>query len=236
MMATYTPQSPRASSTMLLRPCIFGNKKIVKAGNEISPYLKDLLTVKSSKPHKKFIPVLYWQSYLKDLERTGTGQDVIERVRQDHEEWEANQGDTDTTSTQKVVSVPDDASAVVVNMTASKSGKVRVSIAAPMEVVYNKYFSKGVRPPIGEYLKALKKFGYPESVLMKVLDEHQRMEATSAELDTFIEAIFGKGGGKASKSKAKSNRDRLFTILKMKKPKAPKPEEDTVDDEDKDEA
>ena len=104
-----------------------------------------------------------------------------------------------------------------------------------MEGVYHKYFSKGVRPPIGEYLKALKKFGYPESVLMKVLDKHQRMEAKSAELDTFIEAIFGKGGGKASKPKAKSNRDRLFTMLKMKKPKPPKPE-DTNDEEDEDEA
>lgn len=235
-MATYTPQSPRASATMLMRPGIFGKKKTVKPSSEVPPYLKELLKVKSSKPQKKFEPVLYWQVYLKDLERTGTDSSVIDQLRRDHEEWEAKQSDTDTASTKEVVSVPDRVDAVVVNTTVSKSGKVKVSMGAPMEAVYTKYFSKGVRPPIGEYLKALKKFGYPESVLMKVLDTHQRVEAKSAEMDTFIEAIFGKGGGKASKPKAKSNRDRLFTMLKMKKPKAPKPEEDTADDDNEDEA
>ena len=222
-------------TTTLMRPGIFGKKKAVKAGSEIPPYLKDLLRVDSRVPTKKFRPVLYWQSYLKDLKRTGTSQDVIDQARQDHEAWEASRTTQTTSSSKESINVPSDPSAVVVNMTISKSGKVKVYTGAPMETVYAKYFSRGVRPPINEYLKALKKFGYPESALMNVLDKHQRKEAKSAEMDTFIEAIFGKGGGKASKPKAKSNRDRLFTILKMKRPKAPKTEEDTGDDKDEDE-
>lgn len=214
-MESYRPESPRLLTPVSFRPGIFGRKRCVKPTGEVPEYLKTLMNrVQTSKTPKRFRPVMYWESYLLDLERTGTSKDVVDRIRKDHEECESE----NPLSIQKeIVDIPSDPLSVVSKLSVSKSGKVKVYLEAPMEVLHTKYYSKGKRPPIDEQLKALKKFGYPESVLLRVLEKHQRREEKSADLDLFIERIFGKGGGKVSKPKAKSVMDQLSSMLKIKR-------------------
>ena len=235
-MEMYAPESPKApTTTTQLRPGIFGKKKAVKPDGGVPAYFKELININSNAKVKKFAPVVSWRAYLKDLERTGTDQKIVERIRSQHEQWEAENPPRESTSGKDIINVPSDLSAVVVNLTVSKSGKVKVYTGAPMEQIHEKYLSRGTRAPIDVYLKALKRFGYPESVLMKVLDKHQKKAAKSPDAaDAFIEAIFGKGGTKTSKPKARSVRDQLTTMLKIKRAKVThhKVDEDVQGDED----
>jgi len=218
-MEVYTPESPRASTLTtsgFLRPGIFGKKKAVIPDGPVPEYLKNMLYKNQfSKPAKTFVLVARWKEYLKDLERTGTSDQIVGRLRTFHEKW-------NPIETVEVAvtyhEVPDHADAVVVNLTTTKAGKVKVYIGAPLDDITNQYLSKGTRAPINEYLKALKRFGYPEEVLLKVLEKHQTREAKSDELDAFIERIFGKSSNKtASKPKARSARDQLMSIMKIRK-------------------
>ena len=218
-MEVYTPESPRAPVTAtsgFLRPGIFGKKKAVTPDGPVPEYLKNMLYKNNfSKPKQKFAPVMYWKEYLKDLERTGTSEDIVDRLRTLHEEWDPVETTEVTVTSHKV---PVRADAVVVNVTTTKAGKVKVYVGAPMDDITNRYFSKGIRAPIDEYLKALKRFGYPEETLLKMLEKHQKREAKSDELDAFIERIFGKSSTKtASKPKMRSAKDQLMTMMKIRK-------------------
>lgn len=218
-MEVYTPESPRAPVTItsgFLRPGIFGKKKAVTPEGPVPEYLKNMLYKNNfSKPKQKFAPVMYWKEYLKDLERTVTSEDIVDRLRTLHEEW--NPVETVEVAVTSHA-VPDHADAVVANLTTTEAGKVKVYIGAPLDDITHRYLSKGTRAPINEYLKALKRFGYPEEVLLKVLENHQKRETKSDELDAFIERIFGKSSNKtASKPKAKSARDQLMSIMKIRK-------------------
>ena len=218
-MESYCPESPRVlSSTAFLRPGMFGKKKAVVPTGKVPDYLKNMLNFRDTNIKKNFTPIYRWEAYIKDLERIGgTDEDIIERIRSDHEAWERDNPKEPPSTTKEVMDVPNRADATVVNMKVSKTGKVKVTIEAPLEAMYTKYYSKGVKAPMVEYIKALKKFGYPESVLIKVLEKAQQRESKGKEMDAFIERIFGKGGGKTSKPKAKSVVNQLSSMLKIRK-------------------
>lgn len=218
-MESYCPESPRVlPSAAFLRPGIFGKKKAVVPSGKVPDYLKNMLNFRDTNIKKKFTPIYRWGDYINDLERIGgTDQHIIERIRSDHEVWEMNNHKKIPSITKKVLDVHDRADAVVVNMKVSKTGKVKVTIETPMEAINTKYLSKGVKAPMVEYIKALKKFGYPESVLIKVLEKAQQRDSKGKDMDAFIERIFGKGGGKTSKPKAKSVVNQLSSMLKIRK-------------------
>ena len=216
-METYNPDSPRVHTIGIKRPGIFGKRRSVKPEGEVPEYLKKIVSIDVEKPHKKFIPVMYWKNYLLDLERSGTSAEIVDRIRKEHEEWMRDHPVVESICECKNVNIPNSPDAVVVNITVSKSGKIKTSVEAPMELLYTKYYSNGVRPPIDEHIKALKKFGYPDEVLLKVLKKHQKRVERSDEDDMFIEKIFGKGGTKASKPKAKGIKEQISSLLKIKK-------------------
>lgn len=70
-------------------------------------------------------------------------------------------------------------------------GKVKVTIEPPpVLVLHEKYYSKGINPPLGVYLKQMKKFGYTDDQLQKIME---RREAWNADEETeFLEKVFGK--------------------------------------------
>ena len=214
-MESYRPESPRTLPQ--LRPGIFGKKRTVIPSGNTQEYFHKLIKFNGPLKPKRFRPVQYWRGYVKDLERTGTEKSILDRIQSDHEEWENEHPENREVSEKEVISVPNRVDSVVVNMTVTKTGKIKVHTIAPMATLYEKYHSKGIRPPLDEFLKALKKFGYSERILLNVLEKSQRREAKSAELDAFIERIFGKGGGKASKPKAKSVMDQLSSMFKIKR-------------------
>ena len=137
-------------------------------------------------------------------------------IREKHEEWERTHTPPPPPPPKEVINVPSDPCHVFVTTKVGKDGKVKVSMNAPMAGIYEKYFSKGTRPPIKEYLKALKQFGYPDSVLEKVLLNHIDRPKKQKELDAAFERIFSKYNTKSKPSKPKKLpvSDRIKKIMK----------------------
>ena len=74
-----------------------------------------------------------------------------------------------------------------------------------------------VRPPIGEWLAALKEAGYSEEKLEKVLRWHEHMEATSDERQAKLDAIFAKWPS-SSKAAPKPKPAKPIKAVKKKMP------------------
>ena len=77
--------------------------------------------------------------------------------------------------TQKeVINVSKDPYHVKVNLVVGKDGMVNAKVSAPLGVIYDKYINKLCRPPVDEYIVALREFGYPEWVLTRIQTRHTK--------------------------------------------------------------
>ena len=116
----------------------------------------------------------------------------------------------------KFVPVSSDPLYVYVNMNVLKNGLVRVKITVPMEPVYE-YQRKGKMAPLDVRIRAAKAVGYPDSVLTRMIKNHDEIKSKQAKLDEFIDLIFGKSiNAKVSKPKAKTVHESLNTKLKKR--------------------
>ena len=112
--------------------------------------------------------------------------------------------------------VPLDPLHVHVNIHVLKNGTVKVKITVPLEPVYE-YQRKGKMAPLNVRICAAKAAGYPESVLLKMLDNANESKTKQASLDDFIKLIFGKSmNAKVSKPKAKTVHEALLSKMKKK--------------------
>ena len=103
-----------------------------------------------------------------------------------------------------------------VNMNILKNGTIRVKIIVPMEPVYE-YQRKGKMAPLDVRIRAAKAVGYPDSVLTRMIKNHDEIKAKQAKLDEFIDLIFGKSmNAKVSKPKSKTVQESLNTKLKKR--------------------
>ena len=59
------------------------------------------------------------------------------------------------------IKVSSDPFHVIAKLNVDETGRVRVSLKAPLEKIYKQYHSKFKKPPAGEYIDALEEFGYP---------------------------------------------------------------------------
>jgi len=55
--------------------------------------------------------------------------------------------------------------------------KIKVRLDTRMYIIQNKYFSKGKKPPLMEYLRALASVGYSERILNKVSNSYAKWES-----------------------------------------------------------
>ena len=95
------------------------------------------------------------------------------------------------------------------------SGKVKAKIICPLTKIYENYFSNTVKPPIGEYIRGLKSFGYPDDVLEMVLTREQTRSKDKIRMENVIESIFGKYSTKSSsKPKKATTKEQLTKRLK----------------------
>lgn len=85
---------------------------------------------------------------------------------------------------------------VSVTLTLNSVKGVAIKLEQPMVQLYTNYFNKGVLPPLPVYIQKLKKFGYPEDVLLKVYETYTEREKNKPNLQKFIEQIFIKGNKK----------------------------------------
>ena len=87
----------------------------------------------------------------------------------------------------------------VVTITKIKNGVICTEEHRPIEYLYVNYFNKGIKPPIGVYLRQLKLLGYSEQALKDVLERHEKLVAQKPELEEFIISVFGDDSSKKKK-------------------------------------
>ena len=104
----------------------------------------------------------------------------------------------------KVVVTQDIVTRVVVDLKV-KNNKVNVTITCPIEDLYTKYYSKGVKPPLKERILVYSKIGYSDQRLAKMIKFEDEQKKKLAETEKFIESIFGD-----------SNKKKTSTVPKKK--------------------
>ncbi len=85
----------------------------------------------------------------------------------------------------------DDFDRVKVDLSVSKSGKVRVKLVQPFVYLHENYWSKGQCPPLKEYIVNLKYAGYPQESLERFMKIHLDREKRRPEMEEFINKKFG---------------------------------------------
>jgi len=102
---------------------------------------------------------------------------------------------------------------VIVTLTVV-SGKVKVKLNCLPYDIHEKYFSKGKKPPMMEYIKSLSRLGYPEEKLNQVYESYMRWEdpAFLKKIDDDIDRIWP--GAKTKKLQAE-NRKILKAVKKL---------------------
>ena len=98
-----------------------------------------------------------------------------------------------------------------------KSGKVNVTLSCPIENLYTKYYSKGMKPPLKERILAYSKIGYSDQKLAKMIKFEDDQKKKLAETEKFLETIFGDPSKK--KSSAAPKKKTLAQMIGLKKPK-----------------
>lgn len=205
-MAVYQPESPKASTKSL--PKLDPNSTIGKI-------LTSMKNPKAKLQPTPFRPVQNWRNYVESLKlhmkRNSFGKseeyvtrcnNIIERIVNDHLEWEAKYPPSPPKEFKKGYDVPEDINHVAVVLNVTKSGKVKAKVYTPMYDIYENYFSKGVKPPTDVYLRALKDFGYPDEALEKVLLKAQNAPKLKAQMEEVFERVFG-GTSNSKPSKPK---------------------------------
>lgn len=118
------------------------------------------------------------------------------------------------TCVKKELVVPSDPLHVFVSFKVGKT--VRVKISVPWEPVYLAQ-KKGTLPPIDVRIKAAKGFGYPDSVLLQMIQNHDLIKGKHKKLDECIDAVFGKCiNSKVNKPKKKTVQECLNAKFKKK--------------------
>jgi hypothetical protein len=102
---------------------------------------------------------------------------------------------------------------VVVSLTVV-SGKVKVKLNSYSYDLHQKYFNKGKKPPMMEYIKSLSRLGYSEDVLNKVYESYMMWEDPTflQKIDADIDRIWP--GAKTKKLQAE-NRKILKAVKKL---------------------
>jgi len=170
----------------------------------------------------RFRPVNNWRSYYDSLLRSellkcdplpSHIEERLARIKADHEEWELNNPKVVVVKQDPLKDVQRELNPVIASLKVLASGKVKLCMVVnPMQIIYEKYYNKGVLPPVDEHIKMLKKVGYPDSHLEKVLKKALEADKKKAEMEVVIERVFGKYSTKPSKPKAKT----LMSNMKKK--------------------
>lgn len=216
----YVPQSPRSSFRQT------GGRL-----QEILDSMKNRKVVGLKEP--RFAPILNHEAYLvsmelcekrhaqslppKDREKYLEETEVrLAKIRSNHEAWYAARPPPRPKPQKEPINVPKTIDHVFVNLKVLKSGMIKVTMSAPMAPIHEKYLSKGVRPPLMEHLKALKRFGYPDWVLEKVVNKHEKLPEEQKRMEEVIETVFGKySNSKPSKPKKKSVTEQLTSRMRQ---------------------
>ena len=198
----YTPLSPRRAAVEYVP---LSPKRVVAptAAPSSDSRVGKLLTLMKTKPtmyKSKYKPIVNFEMYITDKQRYDaympTDQD---RLRQNHKKIIELQ-DNARKSVQHIVTKKytneNEYDFVSVTLTLNKNNEFSVKLEQPMVQLYANYFNKGTLPPLQVYIQKLKKFGYPDDVLMKFYETYIEREKNKPNLHNFIDQIFIKGNKK----------------------------------------
>lgn len=81
---------------------------------------------------------------------------------------------------------------IQVTLRVLKSGIIRVKVNPGIAMMYDKYYAKGLRPPIKEIIKVYKSHGFSQQFLDKVKKRYDANTAFAKKAGSIIEKIFDK--------------------------------------------
>ena len=138
-------------------------------------------------PPRRFVPVADYVGYTNALLKHGESEEKVAEVYGQHEagmvEYQKAKPVKQVTLHRREPLVP---VGLVIRVNESK-GKVSVKLDTLSMGVYDKYFAKGKRPPLGEYIRSLVRRGYTEEQCLKVMDRYKWYEEHQEELEEELE-------------------------------------------------
>jgi len=90
---------------------------------------------------------------------------------------------------------------VYVKIRILKSGIVRIKIDTSIATLYEKYYSKAIRPPYKAIIQAYKSMGFSEMFLEKIKKNFVKKEKEQKRIETIIDKLFNKDPVKKVKKK-----------------------------------
>ena len=192
----YCPESPRAST--VYEPTSPRSTRLYDPNFRPIHYPDDYLRIM-----KKFDGRLAEEHRNDPARYNKFAQECIER----YEKFEYNMKKRDhllkvPQKTANVIQVPDKLDHITTRMSVV-NGKVKLQVYTDMAVLNENYMSKGKTPPRDKYVKALKRFGYPDEILHKVLNKKSSGD------HEFLDQVFSKYNVKTSTTK-KRTRHKVF--------------------------
>lgn len=146
---------------------------------------------------RKFAPVHDVEGYVNALMYHGISEEQAAVIRKEHCEALAK-FDKMTSEPKKELNVPK--VVMPVNTLLEVTGdKVKLILSTGMWKMYEEYFSKAKRPPVGKYLRALKNANYPVEKLNQVVKQYEWFETWQGDAyDEEFERLFPTTGSKKS--------------------------------------
>ena len=90
---------------------------------------------------------------------------------------------------------------IQVNLRILKNGTVRIKVNCAMATMYNKYYCRGIQPPIKILLQAYKSHGFSETFLERIKKSHDKKATFAKKVPTILQKIFDKEPVKKIKKK-----------------------------------
>ena len=179
-------------------------------------------TVTKNIKHYKFRPVMHPDLYYADLESHGMDSTKLRALHK-----ERPPSEPPIIHPKIVWPVPEFADTIPVTMEVKK-GRVRVRIRPGMFDLYQKN-KKGHKASIEERVLACRDFGYPNEVLIDMMQKHEKRLAALPELEEFMISVFGEMSDKKTTAPKKKT---LYQVLKIKKAICAMPEPEEIQNED----
>ena len=116
---------------------------------------------------------------------------------------------------------------VYVKMRILKSGIVRIKIDTSIATLYEKYYSKAIRPPPKSVIQAYKSMGFSEGFLEKIKRNFAKKEKEQKRIEGVIDKLFNKESAKKVKKKKEEEEVKVKVDVDVELI-----EEEKVDEED----
>ena len=172
--------------------------------------------VEAAKPITIPTPILNFDVYKSDLRRANKLLGICDEATESVISNVPILEDDEKVFTKKTTHDPNIVNFVHTKISANTYGGVNVSMTAPIEKLYTKYYSKGTKPPLKDRVNAFKKAGYTEDELLMIVKKDEVRENKIPELEEFIKRVFGNVSTKKDAPPKKKTLQQMFKFKTIK--------------------